>query len=56
MITGIAMIIFGWKIPEFSVFIILGILKFAFELLEVILRIIRVTANDKKAEAEKGRK
>ena len=54
MITGIARIIFGWKIPEFSVFIILGSLKFVFELLDVILQIAKAIADYKKEEAEKG--
>lgn len=50
MITGIAMIIFGSKIPEFSVFIILGILKCVFTVLEFILRLIIKRQELKRAE------
>lgn len=43
MITGIALIIFGSKIPEFSIFITLGILKCIFSIIEFLARIAKAT-------------
>lgn len=43
MITGIALIIFGSKIPEFSIFIALGILKCISSFVGFLARLVKAS-------------
>lgn len=46
MIMGIALIVFGSKIPEFSIFIALGILKCAFSAIDFLVRLAKASLED----------
>ncbi len=48
MIMGIALIVFGIKIPGFSIFITLGILKCVFSVIDFLVRLAKASVEDTK--------
>jgi len=49
MIMGIALIVFGSKIPEFSIFITLGILKCICSVVDFLVRLAKASVDDSKS-------